>query len=119
MQNNMPATAVQFAVQISTGISSGWFLFQSSGVESLHHVFVPATGQSTLGEIYQTIRWPKPFALATKFRTKYSVIPGFDGASETGRSARLRIRDHSRLIQDIIKTKKTYNLDKKTLSVAI
>ncbi len=88
-------------------------------MESLNHVFVPATGQSTLGEIYQTIRWPKPFALATKFRTKYSVIPGFDGASEAGRSARLRIRGHSRLIQYIIKTKKTYNLDKKTLSVAI
>ena len=87
-------------------------------MEGLNHVFVPATGQSTLGKIYQTTRWPK-LCLGDQIPSNYSVIPGFDGASEAGHSARLRIRGHSSLIQYIIKTKKTYNLDKKTLSAAI
>jgi hypothetical protein len=87
-------------------------------VESLNHVFVPATGQSTLGETYQTVRSPK-LRPGGQIPSKYSIIPEFDGASEAEHSARLRIRGHCRPILYIIKTKKTYKLDKKTLSIAI
>jgi hypothetical protein len=88
-------------------------------VESLKHVFIPATGQSTLGETLSNSQVAEALPRRPNSVQKYSVIPGFDGASETGRSARLRIRGHFRPNQYIIKTKKTYNLDKKTLSISI